>query len=479
MGCPGENEILEFVEGRAAGEARDGLAAHLDACEACRELVALTARAVLPTASDGPPRKRIDSLPDAGDVIGRYRVLRRLGRGAMGLVLAAEHLELRRRVALKIVLPDADRRDADAQLRARLVREARAASAIRHENVVTVHDVMTLDDGSPVMVMDLLEGETLRARLERDGRLPPAEVTTLARQLGAALGAAHALGVVHRDLKPDNVFLARDGDAVVVKIVDFGIAKLTAVDGPAAETAGLTQTGMLVGTPHYMAPEQAFADGAIDARADLWALGVIVYECLTGARPFEGDNVGQVLRRLARLGYRPVEELAPETPEVLGELVARLLSERDLRPTSAAEVLALLERGPEGGALSSSRGRVARALPLTSVSADGLAVSWLGRVKGERSWLLGLAAAAVAAAVAIIAWPSSEALLARAERAEVEPLGRWTTPAVVVPARALPEPAALRPRVVKAPPRAEPSASALPPAPVAPGPGQLITKPPF
>src|SRR5690606_16732043 len=218
-----------FVAGELDAAERAASADHLDGCDDCRRLVAHAAAALLPT---GEEVASAAAGLHAGDRVGRYQVTGRLGEGAMGVVYAARHLDLKREVALKIAR--ADERDG-VQLRARLLREARAASAIRHPHVVTVHDVLTLDDGSPVVVMDRLAGETLRARLAR-GALAVGEVVALADQLLDALEAAHAIGVVHRDLKPDNVFLEADG----VRVVDFGVAKLTAIDGPTAETAGLT-----------------------------------------------------------------------------------------------------------------------------------------------------------------------------------------------------------------------------------------------
>jgi len=348
MGCVGDDMVVALVEGDLPADRKEAIQTHLDDCDACRELVAHAAHALIPTVDEGlPPDPALEathpsemdlgpsdmSTPDSlgpGALLGRYRIIRRLGAGAMGIVFAAEHLDLRRPVALKIVRADPDGDGDVQQLRARLLREARAASAVRHPHVVTVHDVLELDDGSPVMVMDRLEGEPLRERLDR-GPLSATEARTLADQLLSALECAHEAGIIHRDLKPDNVFLAsRDGpEGIDARILDFGIAKLTAVDGPAAQTAGLTVTGMLVGTPHYMAPEQAFADPDLDARVDLWALGVIVYEALAGQRPIEGDNLGQLFRRLATMDIPPLDEVAPDVPPALADWVHHLLVERD------------------------------------------------------------------------------------------------------------------------------------------------------
>jgi serine/threonine-protein kinase len=344
MGCLDENTVVEFIDGLLDPEQRAEAEEHLARCPDCRRLVARTAEALLPTgavSSEVPLPMPLRGLRH-GDSVGRYRVLHRVGAGAMGVVYAAEDQELRRRVALKLLRADPSQ-PADL-LRARLIREARAASAIRHPNVVPVHDVLALDDGSPVLVMDLLVGEPLRERLERKGPLTFEETARILIPVVSALEAAHALGVVHRDLKPDNIFLSTtDSGELDVKIVDFGVAKLTALEGPAARTAGLTESGALVGTPYYMSPEQAFGEKDIDPRADLWAVGVILYECLSGSRPTEASNVGQVLKALAHLRFPPIEQVAPTVPAGVAALIGRLLCEREDRIQTATELRRLLE----------------------------------------------------------------------------------------------------------------------------------------
>jgi serine/threonine protein kinase len=339
MGCLDENEVVDFMEGRLDPSCREAVEAHLADCPTCRRVLARTAEALLPTGSDDAAQEPFLAplrglLP--GDQVGRYRVLHRVGAGGMGVVYAAEDTELRRNVALKLLR--ADPSQPAGVLGARLKREARAASLIQHPNVVPVHDVLALEDGSPVLVMDLLVGESLRVKLDREAPLSVAETAEILLPVLSGLQAAHALGVVHRDLKPENIFLSvtttgeRD-----VKIVDFGVAKLTAVDGPAAQSAGMTDTGALVGTPYYMSPEQAFGEKNVDARADLWAVGVILYECLAGKRPTEADNVGQVLKTLAHMSFPALETVAPSVPPGLAALVAGLLKERSLRIPTAEE----------------------------------------------------------------------------------------------------------------------------------------------
>jgi eukaryotic-like serine/threonine-protein kinase len=283
-----------------------------------------------------PPR-----LAEGVLVAGRYRLERMLGEGGMGEVWAATHTITRRRVAVKFLKGLAVRGSAMHQ---RFLREARAVSLVRHPGVVEVLDVFELEGGVPVMVMDLLVGETLGAKLQRDKALPVDQAVALVLAAVEAVEAAHARGIVHRDLKPDNIFLeAGEGGRVVVKVLDFGIAKLTATDGDAAETGALTETGSVLGTPLYMAPEQLYGEGNIDLRADVWSLGVILYECLSGQRPLEGSNVRQLVTRMLREPIVAIEELVPDLASELARLVGRMLArEPEDRPRDLAEVRQLL-----------------------------------------------------------------------------------------------------------------------------------------
>src|SRR5688500_1886807 len=198
----------------------------------------------------------------------------------MGVVWAARHLESGVLVALKFLRTGHGGADDPDSLK-RFLREARAAASVRHPHVVAIREVLELPDGRPVMVMELLAGETLRNRLSRAPRLSLEEVAAILLPVASAVGTAHAQGIVHRDLKPDNIFLSRDaGGAPLVKVLDFGIAKVTrASDDHASHGHGLTGSGEVLGTPNYMAPEQVFGERDIDQRCDIWALGVILYEC--------------------------------------------------------------------------------------------------------------------------------------------------------------------------------------------------------
>jgi eukaryotic-like serine/threonine-protein kinase len=279
-------------------------------------------------------------LEPGATVATRYRLDHCLGEGGMGTVWAATHLVMQRRHALKFVRGSVHGRE---ELRRRFLREARAASAVDHPNVVRVHDVFELEDGTPVMVMDLLEGETLGHKLRREHTIGLEELAGLLVPVLSAVGTAHAMGVIHRDLKPDNIFLEARGDGPpAIRVLDFGIAKLTGA-GTITDSANITDTGALLGTPVYMSPEQGFGERDIDHRTDIWALGVILYEALSGGRPVEGENLGQVLKRLLHDGITPLEVLVPDLPAEVTSLVNRMLCrERSERPADLREVSAVL-----------------------------------------------------------------------------------------------------------------------------------------
>jgi serine/threonine protein kinase len=293
----------------------------------------------------------VGELVTGAVIAGRFHLDRRIGEGGMGVVWAATHMVTRKPVALKMLKPE---RAADPALRQRFIREARAVCAVQHPNIVEIHDVLETEDGSPVMVMDLLHGESLGQRLDRETRLPPGEVARLMLPVVSAVGTAHAAGVVHRDLKPDNIFLAEEGDGTLsVKVLDFGIAKVLATETDAAATGGLTGTGAMLGTPYYMAPEQIFGERDIDHRADIWALGVILYECLSGRRPTQAENIGQILKVITTDGIAPLDLVAPEVPVDLARLVRRMLMrDRAARPQSLSEVQAALKRFTDAAARS-------------------------------------------------------------------------------------------------------------------------------
>ncbi|MGK4008459.1 serine/threonine-protein kinase [Sorangium sp. So ce1036] len=276
-----------------------------------------------------------------GHVIGdKYGVTAIIGEGGMGAVYEAEHLEIGRLVAVKVMHPrETQRREAVS----RLEHEARIAGRIGHPNICEVYDMGRLPDGSPYLVMERLHGETLAQRIARCGAVPPYDLVDIMLQVLSALVTAHERGIVHRDLKPENIFLSeRAGMLPVAKLLDFGISQASDVDGMALD---LTRTGMVMGTPYYMAPEQARGDLELDHRLDLWAVGVILYEALTGQRPFVAHNYNALLVQILTLWHRPVTELDPTIPSGLSRLVDRALAkEREERFQSAREFQEALRR---------------------------------------------------------------------------------------------------------------------------------------
>lgn len=274
-----------------------------------------------------PPR-----APEYQGRLGHFDVVRVVGRGGMGLVLHGFDSHLQRDVALKVLDPQLAQ---DELARKRFCREARSAASITHENVVAVHQVER-EEGSdlPFLVMQLVGGESLEARLQRQGRMSAREIIHIGMQTAAGLAAAHEKGLIHRDIKPGNILLEEGSDRV--KLTDFGLARAT-------EDVRLTHSGLVAGTPLYMAPEQARGE-ELDARADLFSFGVVLYEMCTGQPPFDGKTPLAVLKRLTEERHRPVTELNPDVPAWLVEVIDRLLEKNPAdRYQTAREVAELLE----------------------------------------------------------------------------------------------------------------------------------------
>jgi eukaryotic-like serine/threonine-protein kinase len=275
-----------------------------------------------------------------GDVLaGKYQVERVLGIGGVGVVVAAHHVELDDKVALKFLLPQALK---NAEAVARFVREARAAVRIKSEHVARVSDVGKLDNGAPYMVMEYLEGRDLAAMLEERGVLPPERAVELVLQACEAIAEAHGLGIVHRDLKPSNLFCVRRADGVLsVKVLDFGISKLTSPEGRKAK---ITHEDAVMGSPAYMSPEQMQASPEVDARTDIWALGVILFELLTGRVPFEGEVSTDLAIKIATMPTPSLQSARADVSVGLERVVMRCL-EKDpaLRFQNVGELAVALE----------------------------------------------------------------------------------------------------------------------------------------
>jgi len=296
-----------------------------------------------------------DELNSGERIGGRYRLESHIGAGGMARVWRAVDETLERPVAVKFLYA------ADAQMRERMAtafsREARIAAAVRHPYVVSILDFGTLGgrEQIPYMVMELLEGETLGERIERKGKLPASEVVDYAARVLEGLSAVHDAGIVHRDLKPENIYLQRAATRLHPKLLDFGISR--SLDGEGKRRSALTtQAGQLLGTPQYMSPEQAEGEGNIDLRTDLYSLGVIMYEALTGRLPFEAEGVGALIVRIVTAQYTPAIELEPSIGPALSAFLDRALSRSaaDRFPDAAtmhAELIAATRRSL-GGAVA-------------------------------------------------------------------------------------------------------------------------------
>jgi eukaryotic-like serine/threonine-protein kinase len=404
----------------------------------------------------------VPNTPSGALLGGKYRLLRCLGKGGMGEVWEAEHAKLERRVAIKFIHAEAAH---DVEVLRRFCNEARASAKLQSRFIVQVMDDGVTSDGRPYIVMEKLTGESLGDRLARVGRLEPEQVRGILKDVCRGLGIAHEAGIVHRDLKPDNIFLHRDpdDDSETAKIVDFGVARLSEKDGEASPS--LTQTGSLLGTPVYMSPEQTRGAKPIDLRSDLWALGVIAHECLTGELPFDGRALVDLFIQICVEPQAPPSMRRPELPMSIDAWMARALAkDKQQRFMSAAEMFASFERAlgyepgpasvvslqgslpsasrPSGAGLRADLPTLAGSRPTQAPSSDG-AVEWDapapsaadGRGRPRRAAWFVLATMTVASLLLVGALargrggeqpPVEET--AAASRGEVSPLGLASGP---------------------------------------------------
>jgi len=318
-------------------------------------------------ANSDPP------IPE-GVVAGKYRLTRLLGRGGMGAVWEGTHTSLGTRVAVKFI--DVEYAESP-EARSRFENEARAAARLRSKHVVEVYDHGVSEDGRPFIVMEFLQGEPLDKRLDRLGRLAAKETAQIVLQICRALAKAHTANIVHRDLKPENVFLVWDDEegTDVVKVLDFGIAKF---NDASMSSSSATRTGSVLGTPHYMSPEQARGLRSVDSRSDLWSVAVIAYRCVVGALPFEGEAVGDLLVKLCTAPIPVPSALVSDIPPSFDAWVQKALTREPAQrfqtaaqlSESLAAVCGLTVRGQylkDGSGPSSATGS-GRASALTGVT---------------------------------------------------------------------------------------------------------------
>ncbi|MEC7523563.1 MAG: serine/threonine-protein kinase [Myxococcota bacterium] len=397
------------------------------------------------------PEERVGTTLD-----GRYRVEAVLGRGGMGAVLRGRHVHTGREVAIKLLLPEHAR---DAELLARFFQEARSAASLAHPNVVDTLDMdVEPESGQPYLVLELLDGQDLAARLEAQGPMTPGALLAVALPVMDALAAAHERGVVHRDLKPENLFLAHDARGrVVPKVLDFGIAKL--LEG---ENAVHTVTGGVLGTPHFMSPEQAMGGPALGAQSDVWSMGAVMYVALTGQHPFEAETLPGLVTKVCTEDPTPIASLRPDVPAPIADAVHRAL-QRDLDarwPSMEAFGAGLVAAADAAGVtLAPGHRELFLGLAATRTGRIPSAQVALPRRRRRRSarrvwpWIAGGALLLPLVALALLAVPDDEA--ARAPPAARAPAATPVLPVGVDP----PTPAA------SSQPRAEPLATTTPPAP--------------
>ncbi len=304
----------------------------------------------------GPPsspagERLAQTIPGPGDLlVGKYRIERMIGRGGMGIVFSADYEMLGQRVAIKLLLADIA---GVPEAVARFENEARAAAQIQSEHVARVTELGTLESGVPFMVMEYLEGDDLGQVLEKRGPLAPIDAVDHALQALEAIGQAHARGIVHRDLKPANLFLAKRTDgSSIVKVLDFGISKAT--NALSAASGGMTSTKAILSSPYYMSPEQLRSSRSVDARTDIWSMGVILHELLAGKVPFLGENIGELFAAILEQNAPPVRAWRPDVDPDLEQVILRCM-ERDPRRrfSTAAELSQALARH------GSARGQIA------------------------------------------------------------------------------------------------------------------------
>jgi serine/threonine-protein kinase len=381
--CLDEPTILALVSGALAPARRGEVDAHLAACDACRrrfawarelahEATAAGGEVLASSATEAAPGTPASPVHVGQVLAGRYRVERVLGVGGMGVVVAARHLALDQRFAIKFLLPAAY--EASGAV-ARFLREGKAAARITSEHVARVFDTGVLDSGAPYLVMEHLEGADLGDVVTRRGRLAPGEAIECVLQACEAIAEAHQLGIVHRDLKPANLFLTQRKDGTpFVKVLDFGISK-----SESGSRRDLTSTSAVMGSPRYMSPEQMLSTKHVDARTDVWALGVILHELVTGAPVWDAETLQGLCVLVTTAPAPPLRSIVPDAPEALERAILGCLAKSPAHRIADVGVLALAlaPAAPERARTSIERvvGTLGRSAPAAFAPLPSLAAT--------------------------------------------------------------------------------------------------------
>jgi serine/threonine-protein kinase len=295
---------------------------------------------------DGTPLQEIGTWSEGSVIRGKYRLLSKVGQGGMGAVYKALHLAFDEMRALKVIAPELM---SDELFVKRFMHEAKITRKLQHPNAVRVDDIDEAEDGRPFIVMEFIEGKSLKKLIREEGPLPAARVCTIVKQAAAALDAAHRLSMVHRDIKPENIALVETPEGEMVKVLDFGIAKVKEARIGEGQGLTLTGTGVVIGTPQYMSPEQAMGKRGdeLDGRADLYSLGIVMYQMLTADLPFKADTTMEMLLAHMQKPPAPIWVLHPElqVPEAVAVLTMRLLEKnREMRPATGRALIQEIEK---------------------------------------------------------------------------------------------------------------------------------------
>jgi serine/threonine protein kinase len=402
---------------------------------------------------------------------GKYRLVRQLGQGGMGAVWQAEHITLHAMVAVKLLDPlMAQTKDGLN----RFLREAQAAASLRSPHIVQILD-HGIDRGTPYIAMELLDGESLGSRLDRVTRLSPAETARVIMHAARAMTRAHEAGVVHRDLKPDNIFMVPNDDEEIVKVLDFGIAKSTLP--LAANISDSTRTGTMLGTPYYMSPEQVESATNADYRTDIWALGVIAYQCIVGRRPFEAETIGGLFLAICSKEF-PVPSSRGTVPRGFDEWFAHCCA-RDpaQRFASAREAAVELRRvcngevAPTSVDPDSTEGIPSHAKAFANTTGQGAAVGYSAAPRSRRSIATTSTVVAAVLVAGVIAWQASRSTNSESSATPTNDSASAKQPIALPSVAALPGTAGTPPATTAAPPATSASQGSVGgsgPSPVAP-----------